>query len=1509
MLLLWKDLQQSSNARQHYRTADTKSDILKTHVKNCKDSSFESQQMMPILPAASMGTDCTDDYDVVGSNTDDDCAIPTKETKLDVEDGTGGEDDHEDTIDDNDYEYSDDEVSGEKNDDSLDVHIYFTNEIPSTSRVKKAKSVLQELVSPGAILLLSQSRQEPVLGGVSLRWSHSLGSMVSRSSKVKVDGECQGHQHLTWLTRWTLVDLARVGRVGSLLDPPAIELWTSYMYGQGQGHPEPIWELTERNDRARFAYEKGKIWYTCNHHFYLAAKNLSCQTKSIDLATVFRLQCSVLHRRSALHCSPTSLEACLPFPSPTSATTPPPLLERAPIFNTERLPRGEGRYNMEESALVSLLALWSSVFAHPRPELHLDSLLGAGPDFVILAVDWVFFVLESFSWGTYGSTSPTIVTNLTGCVSLGTPVKIHAGRAGVAERLDCSPPTEANRVQPPTRSLPVFANGNRGGRCRLWVGFLGDVPFSPSFQSGAAPFSSHFTYIGSQDLFVKSRLTCCKIGETMVSAVQVQKLAPTGTNGVQLSPSTVTADNQCVVDIGSFVHKTAESSLQATQTKTNFKRRAWRGGKKLAKPGASHPNGENEPLTKIHEVECRPTVKHSPTLLLPAFYWFTVKQGVSKEVSSNHSCRRKEQEFGSYLASESIRETLVALTIVYDGSKQKCLRIRISPKRGKERETSRDGIGEVRMSDLPPIRPDPTIIHDSEESEEVEHVFSRTEKCAKVSLKEMHSFLGGVGHLGWRGGWVSAAGVGENLENGERRRRKAVVDEAGVLLSSRGRASRRLCVQGLRADASRPPRESVGRLAKLLGGIAIPPPPPFPNNNSTRILTTRRLPPRRSGFQSPAGPLRIFACGNRAGRCRWSGGFSRGSPVPPAISFRRCVILTSFTCIGSQDLDVTSRPNIFTHSRLAQLRHRLRGMVHESIIFARFLSQDNRLYLDSSRARQRNDVDVPLMCACPFSYWMREYLGKSLESDWLVRTARSIPCWLKWRCASRVPAAPIVQRRSRPFLANDAILVACAVGVCGIGGCFASLAVGSLDVSPVCLLWRECDFCTSLLLLDGGACWRGNSATHAAREHWKRFKTGRARKGDFPVFPDASHRGAVPPAAMPEEQLKHNHALLQHSDHSRKQWDSPDTEANTAAKWGRSTKLFNHKRATSGCTVDCCLANQELSISQPQAGHLFFMNCWLMSGKTRVALNHKRATSGCTVDCCLANQELPISQPQAGHLFFMNCWLMSGKTRVALNHKRATSGCTVDCCLANQELSISQPQVGHLFFMNCWLMSGKTRVALNHKRATSGCTVDCCLANQELSISQPQAGHFWMYCRLLSGKPRVAHKSTTSGPLILHELLADVWENKSCPHLENGVQLSPSTVTADNQCAVNIDIFVHKPLDSSLQHEPANPRLHLLSVRRQVRGSIESGTLAKRRKARRRDALRWQEFARICVQVSGRDRRECKNCNGREEEEAGGGGGEVSETKAPIKPLFDRGHVAMHQTRKRRHTNITSSFW
>ncbi|KAJ8897535.1 hypothetical protein PR048_002882 [Dryococelus australis] len=61
--------------------------------------------------------------------------------------------------------------------------------------------------------------------------------------------------------------------------------------------------------------------------------------------------------------------------------------------------------------------------------------------------------------------------------------------AAVAERLDCSPPIKANRVQSPTGLLPDFASGDHAGRCRWSVGFLGDLPFTLPQHSSAAPRS------------------------------------------------------------------------------------------------------------------------------------------------------------------------------------------------------------------------------------------------------------------------------------------------------------------------------------------------------------------------------------------------------------------------------------------------------------------------------------------------------------------------------------------------------------------------------------------------------------------------------------------------------------------------------------------------------------------------------------------------------------------------------------------------------------------------------------------------------------------------------------------------------------------------------------------------------------------------------------------------------------------------------------------------------------
>ncbi|KAJ8885720.1 hypothetical protein PR048_011918 [Dryococelus australis] len=76
-----------------------------------------------------------------------------------------------------------------------------------------------------------------------------------------------------------------------------------------------------------------------------------------------------------------------------------------------------------------------------------------------------------------------------------------------------------------------------------------------------------------------------------------------------------------------------------------------------------------------------------------------------------------------------------------------------------------------------------------------------------------------------------------------------------------------------------------------------------------------RLPSMRSGL-NPRPGNRVFACGNRAGRCRWSAGFLRDHPSPHT-SFRRRSLLTSITLIGSPDPDAFDKRDSLAKSTSA----------------------------------------------------------------------------------------------------------------------------------------------------------------------------------------------------------------------------------------------------------------------------------------------------------------------------------------------------------------------------------------------------------------------------------------------------------------------------------------------------------------------------------------------------------------------------------------------------------------
>ncbi|KAJ8866778.1 hypothetical protein PR048_032639 [Dryococelus australis] len=100
----------------------------------------------------------------------------------------------------------------------------------------------------------------------------------------------------------------------------------------------------------------------------------------------------------------------------------------------------------------------------------------------------------------------------------------NAENAGppVAERLGCAPPTNAKRVQSPVGSLPDFCKQESCQAMRWSAGFLEDIPYPPPLHSGAVPFSSHFTPIGSLTTQIPQLnvLWCCNCQTTRLAPRQ-----------------------------------------------------------------------------------------------------------------------------------------------------------------------------------------------------------------------------------------------------------------------------------------------------------------------------------------------------------------------------------------------------------------------------------------------------------------------------------------------------------------------------------------------------------------------------------------------------------------------------------------------------------------------------------------------------------------------------------------------------------------------------------------------------------------------------------------------------------------------------------------------------------------------------------------------------------------------------------------------------------------------------
>ncbi|KAJ8894556.1 hypothetical protein PR048_007213 [Dryococelus australis] len=116
-----------------------------------------------------------------------------------------------------------------------------------------------------------------------------------------------------------------------------------------------------------------------------------------------------------------------------------------------------------------------------------------------------------------------------------------------------------------------------------------------------------------------------------------------------------------------------------------------------------------------------------------------------------------------------------------------------------------------------------------------------------------------------------------------------------------------------------------------------------------------------------------------------AGGFSRGSPVPPAPSFQRRTILTSSTLIGSQALDVKSRPNLFT---LSLTPDQATDLLTNS-------QCDNRT---EHPPRRRHRGANPRPSDCRSATLPLSYEGRAESQLIVLRRNVRKGGWLMWRC-------------------------------------------------------------------------------------------------------------------------------------------------------------------------------------------------------------------------------------------------------------------------------------------------------------------------------------------------------------------------------------------------------------------------------------------------------------------------------------------------------------------------------
>ncbi|KAJ8867047.1 hypothetical protein PR048_032909 [Dryococelus australis] len=368
------------------------------------------------------------------------------------------------------------------------------------------------------------------------------------------------------------------------------------------------------------------------------------------------------------------------------------------------------------------------------------------------------------------------------------------GWATVSERLPCSPPTKAIRVQSPAGSPRVFVCDNRVGRCRCSAGFIGDLLISPPFHSGGAPYPPQ---------------------------------SPSSALKTSMQGATSLADGQPIISV-------KRSGLLLT---------AW----------------SREP-TRVIEYGASPGCKdggNGKSSREPAAHFTLVFSG-SKFVPSS-----KGYFLFALVGSED--RCVTTFSILSNPHL-------FSPASWRlQRECERGNRGRAAGDDA--------LLAASRRKSTGWQI---AERLVQEAAKREYTHTGDL----------ESPGLAARMR-------------ASVLLT----VANRPCVLLQLTEAKQHELQQFtthGTTSKQHMGEPISAWYPSSKEAVSRLYIGEHPLPSHS---------LVFASGNPAGRCRWSAGFCLGSPIAPALSFRRCSILTSIALIGSQDFAVKSHPSLVTHNR------------------------------------------------------------------------------------------------------------------------------------------------------------------------------------------------------------------------------------------------------------------------------------------------------------------------------------------------------------------------------------------------------------------------------------------------------------------------------------------------------------------------------------------------------------------------------------------------------------------